>query len=182
MAINPDNHRYHFGLLAALRLAPAPAAGPTGTAAGPTDLVPDFSALTPEQRERLAAVYAELAAQHPHSAACRRLPLDFLEGEAFAAAAEPYVRRYLLKGIPSLFRDLRPLYRCACNSTTGSLAAGACADSCSSAGIVAAGWCMDVCCSVGTVAAGCCMDVRSSAGTVWRSAMLLGGEQQDRVS
>jgi len=27
------------------------------------------------------------------------------------AAADAYVRKYLLKGVPSLFMDLRPLYR-----------------------------------------------------------------------
>jgi peptide alpha-N-acetyltransferase len=31
-------------------------------------------------------------------------------GEDFAAAADSYVRRYLLRGIPSLFSDLKPLY------------------------------------------------------------------------
>ncbi len=119
MGIIPDNHRYHFGLLGALRLAPAPAPGaaaasPPPAAAAPLSataaLAPDFAALTAEQRQRLGEVYAELQTQHPHSAACQRLPLDFLEGEAFLAAAQAYVRRYVQKGIPSLFRDLRPLY------------------------------------------------------------------------
>jgi peptide alpha-N-acetyltransferase len=31
-------------------------------------------------------------------------------GEDFVAAADSYVRRYLLRGIPSLFSDLKPLY------------------------------------------------------------------------
>lgn len=31
-------------------------------------------------------------------------------GSDFAAAADSYVRRYLLRGIPSLFSDLKPLY------------------------------------------------------------------------
>jgi peptide alpha-N-acetyltransferase len=31
-------------------------------------------------------------------------------GDDFLAAADSYVRRYLLRGIPSLFSDLKPLY------------------------------------------------------------------------
>ncbi|GAB4819491.1 hypothetical protein N2152v2_006537 [Parachlorella kessleri] len=117
IAVTPDNHRYHFGLLAALQLTlkpPAAAAGTAQQAPAPLSataaLAPDLSGLSEAQRAALGEVYAELQAQHPHSAACKRLPLDFLEGEAFLAAAEPYVQRYLHKGIPSLFRDLRPLY------------------------------------------------------------------------
>ena len=62
MAINPDNHRYHFGLLEALRLVPAPAGeGPDGAPLGATAaLAPDFGSLSEEQRGRLVAVYAEL--------------------------------------------------------------------------------------------------------------------------
>ena len=99
ISINPDNHRHHFGLLRALRLAPASAGGAAGgpaaaaaAAAGPAAAAaamaaPDFSGLSEEQRGQLAAVYAELAAAHPHSAACRRLPLDFLQGQVGAGSA-----------------------------------------------------------------------------------------------
>ena len=33
------------------------------------------------------------------------------EGEAFEAAADRYVRRFLERGIPSLFSSLKALYR-----------------------------------------------------------------------
>ena len=33
------------------------------------------------------------------------------EGEDFEAAAEAYVKRFLEKGVPSLFADMKPLYR-----------------------------------------------------------------------
>ena len=36
------------------------------------------------------------------------------EGEAFELALEKYVRRFLVKGIPSLFSDLKGLYRYVC--------------------------------------------------------------------
>ncbi len=66
--------------------------------------------LTPEQRQQLARVYEELAGSYASSLACRRIPLDFLEGAAFAAAADAYARKFIRKGIPSLFIDLRSLY------------------------------------------------------------------------
>lgn len=43
-------------------------------------------------------------------AAPRRPTSPPQEGDAFTAAADSYVRRYLLRGIPSLFSDLKPLY------------------------------------------------------------------------
>ena len=72
--------------------------------------VASAAALSEEQRSRLTALYQELAAAFPRSSACRRIPLDFLTGPAFTAAADAYVRKYLQRGVPSLFRDLRPLY------------------------------------------------------------------------
>ncbi len=33
-----------------------------------------------------------------------------VQGADFEAAADSYVRKYLTKGVPSLFMDLRPLY------------------------------------------------------------------------
>lgn len=117
ISIIPDNQRYHFGLLKALRLAPPHhTASPADTAGiAPVDatsaLAPDFSQLLPEQLNKLQALYEELAGLYPHSAACKRIPLDFLEGEVFVRAADGYVRRYVQKGIPSLFTDLKPLYQ-----------------------------------------------------------------------
>ncbi|MBA0658582.1 hypothetical protein Goklo_010778, partial [Gossypium klotzschianum] len=39
-----------------------------------------------------------------------RIPLDFLQGDKFCAAAANYVKPLLTKGVPSLFSDLSPLY------------------------------------------------------------------------
>lgn len=72
IAINTENHKYHSGLLAALQLPPA---GAAGAAAGPAG-----AELSEEQRRLLAEAYVELQREHPHSVAARRIPLDFLVG------------------------------------------------------------------------------------------------------
>mmetsp|Transcript_2029 Transcript_2029/g.3159 ORF Transcript_2029/g.3159 Transcript_2029/m.3159 type:complete len:899 (+) Transcript_2029:210-2906(+) len=94
LASNPDHYRWHAGLQAAL------------DAQAGADQV-----LTATQRTTLSTLYADLMAAYPRSTACQRIPLDFLEESAFLAAADRYVRGYIRKGIPSLFMDLRPLYR-----------------------------------------------------------------------
>jgi peptide alpha-N-acetyltransferase len=63
------------------------------------------------ERAQLQQLYGELQGKYPSSPACKRIPLDFLTGEAFLAAVQQYVHRYLVKGIPSLFSDLKPLYQ-----------------------------------------------------------------------
>ncbi|KAL4856126.1 N-terminal acetyltransferase A complex auxiliary subunit [Chlorella vulgaris] len=118
VAINTENYNYHAGLQAALKL-PTAAAAAAGNGSAPAVAAANGSAssgseapgLSEEQRQRLTAVYVELQEQYPCSSAARRMPLDFLEGEAFVAAADSYVRKYLLRGIPSLFSDLKPLYQ-----------------------------------------------------------------------
>lgn len=87
--INTEQHEYHDGLLSALRAQGA---------AGDADAV--------------ATVYAALQEQYPHSTVARRSPLDFMPGDssAFEAAADVFVRKYIAKGIPSLFAELKPLY------------------------------------------------------------------------
>lgn len=154
IAINTENHKYHAGLLRALQLPAAGAAG-AADAAGDAAGAVAGAELTQEQRRRLAEAYAELQREHPHSVAARRIPLDFLvrwsclpraarppcrrvalprqpvllplhagcptslplpcasaahslqEGDEFVAAADAYVRKYLLRGIPSLFSGER---------------------------------------------------------------------------
>ena len=59
---------------------------------------------------KLEATYDALAVQYPKSDAVRRLPLDFLSGDAFAAAVRKYVVGPIRKGVPSLFRNLKSLY------------------------------------------------------------------------
>mmetsp|Transcript_13670 Transcript_13670/g.57854 ORF Transcript_13670/g.57854 Transcript_13670/m.57854 type:complete len:849 (-) Transcript_13670:900-3446(-) len=58
----------------------------------------------------LEATYDALAVRYPKSDAVRRLPLDFLSGDAFAGAVRKYVVGPIRKGVPSLFRNLKSLY------------------------------------------------------------------------
>lgn len=60
LAINPDNYRVHEGLQRALGLS-----------------APPGGALSGEQRAGLKALYAQLSAEYPRSAAVQRIPLDF---------------------------------------------------------------------------------------------------------
>ena len=60
LELNPNNHRYHEGLQAALQLQP--------DAGG---------AWSSQQREALAELYAQLAQRYPRANAVRRIPLDF---------------------------------------------------------------------------------------------------------
>ncbi|CZT48074.1 probable NMDA receptor-regulated protein 1 [Rhynchosporium secalis] len=63
---------------------------------------------TDQQARR--AVYDEYAEKFPRCDAARRLPLDFLEGDGFEAAADKYIHRMLNKGVPSTFANLKHLY------------------------------------------------------------------------
>ncbi|KAL6614916.1 hypothetical protein ACP70R_037186 [Stipagrostis hirtigluma subsp. patula] len=65
---------------------------------------------SPDDVERLSALYKSLKEEYAWSSAVKRIPLDFLEGEKFQEAADNYVRPLLTKGVPSLFSDLSPLY------------------------------------------------------------------------
>ncbi|MFQ6639059.1 hypothetical protein Gotur_015753, partial [Gossypium turneri] len=51
--------------------------------------------------------YRALLAMNPDN---YRIPLDFLQGDKFCAAAANYIKPLLTKGVPSLFSDLSPLY------------------------------------------------------------------------
>jgi hypothetical protein len=73
-------------------------------------LSPQGQSYSPEQVEKLGQIYADLCQKYPRSAASKRIPLDFLEGDAFELAVRTYIRPFLTKGVPSLFSDLRPLY------------------------------------------------------------------------
>ncbi|KAK9808522.1 hypothetical protein WJX73_004343 [Symbiochloris irregularis] len=101
LAITPDNYRYHEGLRASMQV--------------PVD---SCAPLTGDQRSRLQSLYAELAETFPRSAAVRRIPLDFLEGQDFESAAETHAQHFLRREIPSLFSDIKPLYRDAAKQET----------------------------------------------------------------
>ncbi|XP_024387242.1 N-terminal acetyltransferase A complex auxiliary subunit NAA15 isoform X1 [Physcomitrium patens] len=92
LVVNPDNYHYYEGLQKCL------------------GLISDGKAYTSEQVEKLVKLYDDLREKYPRSAAAKRIPLDFLEEDAFKAAVSLYVRPFLKKGVPSLFTDLRPLY------------------------------------------------------------------------
>ncbi|KAH9560299.1 hypothetical protein CY35_06G098800 [Sphagnum magellanicum] len=90
--VNPDNYGYYEGLHKCLGLSP------------------QGKSYSPEQVEKLRQIYADLCQKYPRSAASKRIPLDFLEGDMFELAVRTYIRPFLTKGVPSLFSDLRPLY------------------------------------------------------------------------
>ncbi len=74
LSLNPDDYDMHAGLLRALRLAPASGGvAERGAHAGAVG-----ATLGEEQRASLAELYRALAAEHPHSSACKRIPLNFL--------------------------------------------------------------------------------------------------------
>lgn len=56
-------------------------------------------------------VYADLKDKYPRSNAAKRIPLNFLTGERFKKAFGEYVKPFLRKGVPSLFSDIKPLYK-----------------------------------------------------------------------
>jgi peptide alpha-N-acetyltransferase len=60
--------------------------------------------------EKLAELYKSYADQNSRNDASRRVPLDFLSGDAFKAAADSYLRWKLNKGVPSTFPNIKALY------------------------------------------------------------------------
>jgi tetratricopeptide (TPR) repeat protein len=69
----------------------------------------DVLGLSDDEASR-QAVYDEYAAKYPRSDAAKRLPLDFLTGDAFRKAAKSYLASMLSKGVPSVFANLKHLY------------------------------------------------------------------------
>lgn len=92
LEVNPDNHAYHAGLRTCLGCDSKD------------------GSLSEEQVAKLVEAYEGLQKSYPHAAAPKRLPLDFLQGDAFKSAMDAYLRRGIRKGIPSLFSDVSPLY------------------------------------------------------------------------
>ncbi|KAG6669387.1 N-terminal acetyltransferase A complex auxiliary subunit NAA15-like [Carya illinoinensis] len=90
--MNPDNYRYYEGLQQCV------------------GLYSENSHFSPDEIDRLDALYKSLGQQYQWSSAVKRIPLDFLQGNRFQEAAENYIRPLLTKGVPSLFSDLSPLY------------------------------------------------------------------------
>lgn len=63
-----------------------------------------------EDQEKLRELYKSYADQNQRADAARRIPLDFLNGEAFQQHADSYLRRMFLKGVPSTFANVKQLY------------------------------------------------------------------------
>jgi peptide alpha-N-acetyltransferase len=63
-----------------------------------------------EDRGKLAELYQILAKKSDRVDAPQRIPLDFLDGDAFRQHADAYLRRMFKKGIPSTFANLKQLY------------------------------------------------------------------------
>ncbi|XP_054780872.1 N-terminal acetyltransferase A complex auxiliary subunit NAA15-like isoform X1 [Prosopis cineraria] len=92
LSMNPDNYRYYEGLQKCV------------------GLYSKDGRYTPDEIDRLDALYKSLEQQYKWSSAVKRIPLDFLQGDTFREAAEDYIRSRLTKGVPSLFSDLSSLY------------------------------------------------------------------------
>ncbi len=93
LSTNPENYNFHQGLLRNKGLAFDPN----------TELLSD-------QVEALQKHFAELQKKYPRATAPRRLVLEFLPKDLFTSAVDAYLRKPLRSGVPSLFKDLRPLY------------------------------------------------------------------------
>lgn len=63
-----------------------------------------------DDRQKLLEMYQGFAEKSERIDAPRRLPLNFLEGEAFRQHADKYLRRMFRKGVPSTFANLKQLY------------------------------------------------------------------------
>jgi len=62
-------------------------------------------------RSQFKTKYDELAEKYPKADSPQRVPLDFLEGDEFRAAADAYTTRLLERGVPSTFANIKALYR-----------------------------------------------------------------------
>ncbi|GAB0493801.1 hypothetical protein MMPV_005086 [Pyropia vietnamensis] len=61
---------------------------------------------------RVVRLSDALSRRHQRSLLCRRLPLEVLDGSSqdFFARLDAYVRPLIVKGVPSTFSDIKPLY------------------------------------------------------------------------
>ncbi|SPO20253.1 related to n-terminal acetyltransferase 1 [Ustilago trichophora] len=84
---NPENKRYFAGLLNLLGITES------------------------SDHAQAVEVFKGLQADHPKSSAAKRLALIHASGEEFKTQATAYVKSALIKGVPSLFSDLKSLYQ-----------------------------------------------------------------------
>ncbi|CAE7222157.1 unnamed protein product [Rhizoctonia solani] len=67
--------------------------------------------LTDESRSAALALFKKLVTQYPGATAPKRLSLDVALGDDFRSLVEPYLWAGLQRGIPSLFVDIKSLYK-----------------------------------------------------------------------
>ncbi|CAE6457624.1 unnamed protein product [Rhizoctonia solani] len=71
----------------------------------------DLGNLTDESRPAALASLKKLVTQYPGATAPKRLSLDVALGDEFKSLVEPYIWTGLQRGIPSLFVDIKSLYK-----------------------------------------------------------------------
>ncbi|KAF8605746.1 N-terminal acetyltransferase A, auxiliary subunit [Ceratobasidium sp. AG-I] len=71
----------------------------------------DLDNLTPESRPIAMSTLKQLVSQYPAATAPKRLLLEVAQGDDFRPLAEPYLWTGLQRGIPSLFVDIKSLYK-----------------------------------------------------------------------
>ncbi|KAG8741139.1 hypothetical protein FRC12_015759, partial [Ceratobasidium sp. 428] len=71
----------------------------------------DLDNLTPESRPAALTALRKLVSQYPAATAPKRLSLDVAQGEEFKPLVESYLWKGLTRGIPSLFVDIKALYK-----------------------------------------------------------------------
>ncbi|KAL6706521.1 hypothetical protein ACN47E_005460 [Coniothyrium glycines] len=61
--------------------------------------------------QKLSDLYQSYAEKNPRNDAARRIPLEFLTGDAFNTAVDQYLRGKLNRGVPSTFANIKSLYK-----------------------------------------------------------------------
>ncbi|EWM30147.1 tetratricopeptide repeat-containing protein [Nannochloropsis gaditana] len=111
LAENSENYEYHLGWQCALLRRDS--SNSAAMFAQPQASLPSSAAgdLDEAASQQLLAAYGELARAEPHSLVCEKVPLTFLEGEAFKTRVDAYMRRHLARGLPALGSELAALFR-----------------------------------------------------------------------
>mmetsp|Transcript_90023 Transcript_90023/g.159409 ORF Transcript_90023/g.159409 Transcript_90023/m.159409 type:complete len:927 (+) Transcript_90023:151-2931(+) len=66
--------------------------------------------MTGEEQDEILKFFDGLISDHPRSDSLQRLLLFFITGDRFEKRMDKYLRARIRKGIPSMFRMIRPLY------------------------------------------------------------------------
>lgn len=68
-----------------------------------------FKEVTPENKKQVVEFHNEVVQKYPNSQAAKRNRLRFLDGEEFRQRFDEYLRPFYIKGLPSVFIDVREL-------------------------------------------------------------------------